>query len=370
MSPRAAGPRVVAIGYQGFGNLGDEAILTGIEQLVADQMVHFDAVICGPRVDSVAGFPAARRIRAPRLLPSLEGLRALWSADVLLLTGGGLLHDHWATIIPRYLAWIALGRALGARVVWLGVGIGPVRRRSQRLLLRLALALTAAAFVRDEASARLLGGRGSKVTVMPDPALFNHPPDRSPTSGALAIVIRGPAPAEQTSAARRASDLAVLCLATRAAGWCPTVLTMAGPSDEPFAALIRAGLRSDDDRAPVEVEFGALGPTPADALDMLSRFEAVISVRLHGVLLAAVCGIPCVPVAYDMKVRAAAEQLGIGDLVIEANRLNPSDVLAHVARAGDREVRATVASRLRGVRASRSALAHGIVASMHGRGRG
>lgn len=324
--------RLVAVGYQGFGNLGDEAILTGIEAILVDARVTVAAVVCGPEPASVVGFPSAARIVSARLLPTPAALRALWASDGLLLSGGGLIHDHWPTVIPRYLAWIALARALGKRVVWVGVGVGPIRSRSLRGLAWLARRLTNMAIVRDPSSADLLGGVGERLVVAPDPAVFNARPIRSasaPGAGELAIVIRGPTPGHRDRADTTASALVDTCEAARRRGLRPVVLTMAGRADAEFAALVRDRARARGETIPI----APLGSTPAAAMQRLASCRAVISIRLHGMILAALAGVPCVPVAYDAKVRAAATQLGIEDLVVEQGAMTADSLLERVAEA-------------------------------------
>lgn len=339
----------VALGYQGFGNVGDEAILSGIECLLDGTTVQIGAVICGPLVDGIAAMPNARRIVSRRLLPTPSGLYALWRADALVLSGGGLLHDHWWSVVPRYLAWIVLARASGARVVWLGVGIGPLRRRIQGWLARLALRLTHVALVRDPRSAELLGGPSDRVHTIPDPSLFNDVPEEEAEPRSLGVVARGPTPSDRAAFGRRASALAAICVLAHRRGWRPMLLTMAGRTDEAFADEVQRRAARKGLQLPKE----SLGPPPAAALRRLATFEAVVSVRLHGVLLASLAGTPCVPVAYDPKVEHAADALGIRDLVITPDEGDPERTLDLLDRAMSHETRATVATRVREARARR-----------------
>ena len=364
-----SGPRrLLAIGYQGFGNLGDEAILTGMEALLADVPVTVSAVVCGPQPGSVVGFPSARRITSARLLPTPAALRALWASDGLLLSGGGLIHDHWQSVIPRYLAWIALARVLGKRVVWVGVGVGPIRRGWQRVLARVARRLTALALVRDVASADLLGGVRDGLEVMPDPAVFNERPMRAAgagTTGQLAIIIRGPAPGQRELADALAAALVDTCAAAGQRGLDPVVLAMAGRADDGFVARVR---RRAQERG-MEIPITALGPTPAAAMERLAACRAVISVRLHGVLMAALAGVPCVPVAYDAKVRAAAAQLGIEELAVALEDVTPDRLLASVTEAMEPGRQDRVETMLDAMRGQR-ALVAGRVAAALGNGSG
>jgi polysaccharide pyruvyl transferase WcaK-like protein len=88
---------------------------------------------------------------------------------------------------------------------------------------------------------------------------------------------------------------------------------MAGARDAAFAAAVAAAVEvRTSDRPPVE----PLSIYPLSALHRLSELELVISMRLHGVILAALAGTPCVPLVYDLKVGAIAEQLNLGDVAV------------------------------------------------------
>jgi len=322
--------RVVALGYQGFANVGDEAILTGIETLLGDQPVTVIAIVCGPTPQTVVAFPAARRISSPRLLPTAAALRALWKADGLILSGGGLIQDYWMSVMLRYLAWIVLARALGKHVVWVGVGVGPLRRRSARVIARLSARLSTLALVRDPLSLDLIGGARAGVGVVPDPALFNSSPSHVEDRGnELPIIVRGPAPSATGEAGSLADIVVDLCVAARQRGWHPVLLTMAAHMDAAFVAEIRvAAARREED-----VEIKELGPSPAAAIERLAGSHGSVAVRLHGLLLSAVAGVPCVPVAYDAKVRSAAVELGIGDLVVDPTAMTAEGVLDRLEMA-------------------------------------
>lgn len=363
LGPGRRASRLLAIGYQGFANLGDEAILTGIEALLGETQT-VAAVICGPRPESVAAFPEARRISAPRLLPNGPALRSLWRSDALVLTGGGLIHDHWASIIPRYLGWIVLARLFGKRVVWLGVGVGPIRRRSHRLLARLARRLTTLALVRDAASAALVGGASARVGVVPDPALYNGPVigERRRRHEELAIIVRGPTPAHADDAERLAAIFADAYLVAAGRGWRPVLMTMAGPADEPFVARITRHLAGRGEQAQAE----PLGPTPRAAIERLASVDAAISVRLHGLLLASVAGVPCVPVAYDAKVEAAAGELGIGDMVVDPAVMTPELLLDRLDDARSTERRRGVAERMDEIRRGMPEVAQRVADALEG----
>ena len=117
--------RAAIVGFAGFGNLGDEAIAAGIDALLGTSSLEVTTVFGGPRLAESPAFPRAVRLASWRLLPTLPALRRLRGIDVLLVGGGGLLNDHWPAVVPRYVSWMIAGRLAGARVAWVGVGVGP-----------------------------------------------------------------------------------------------------------------------------------------------------------------------------------------------------------------------------------------------------
>ncbi len=349
--------RVATVGFQGFGNLGDEAILTGIEAALGDG-VRAVAVFSGPRPQTIAAFPSAPRIVTWRHLPGIRAVRALRRADLLLLAGGGLFNDHWTGVIPRYCAWVLAARLAGARVAWVGVGVGPIRRGWLRAVARLAARMSHVVLVRDDESAALLG-RSVRVGVVSDPAVFNDPPD--PRRGdELGVVVRAPTPSGQGHRARLVEALAATAVAAAADGMRPVILTMGGPRDDPFAEEVRAATAA---MGLSGVASEPLGPTPAAALDRLSCLSAAVTVRLHGLVLAALADVPAVAIAYDAKVGLAAERLGLGDLVVPLETVSGPTLSALVRSATTDARRLALRDRVAQLRDERAAVAAMVIAA-------
>ena len=131
-------------------------------------------VFAGGR-DRVVGFPDAARVRTARHLPTIAAWRALRHADALVISGGGLINDYWPAVIPRYVAWCLVGRLAGCRVIWIGAGVGPIRRRPWRWLA--GLAFHGQPRRPGPGSARPRAGSGAAiggatVRVIADPAFF------------------------------------------------------------------------------------------------------------------------------------------------------------------------------------------------------
>ena len=343
--------RAVALGYQGFGNVGDEAILAGIEELLSDSRVEVVAVVGGH--EPIPAFPAARRIVTRRMRPNLASLRALSRARLLLVSGGGLLHDHWVTVVPTYLAWMLLARLTGTRVVWVGVGVGPLDRPILRRMAGWALRLAACVTVRDPESALFVARIAPrvKVTVVPDPALLMSPPAARPRSG-IGFVVRGPTPGRDGEIDEMIVGLASAAADAGAGKGDVRLLTFGGPRDRAFADAVRGLAAQDGTTLPIE----ELGPDPRQALEVLAGLEAVVTVRLHGLLLAALAGTPAVPIAYDDKVASMARQLGLDEACQPVTGLTGHGITAALASVQTAKQQELVAGRLSEIRSNAALL--------------
>lgn len=335
----------VAVGYQGFGNLGDEAILAGMEVLLAQTPVRVVCVLGGNRAP-IPAFPLAQRIVGRRLLPGPRSIRAIARSRVVLVSGGGLLNDHYAPVVPRYLAWACLGRLMGKRVVWVGVGVGPLRHRVFRWLAGLALRVSNTVLVRDESSAALALAIGGRVDgVMPDPALFLDPPAATLPGDRLAVVVRAPTRERSSLADQLSEALAGLIAADRRPA---TVYTFAGERDGAFASAI---VDTAAKLGAVRTSFEALSADPYAGLCRLAGASAVVSVRLHGMLLAAIAGRPFVAVGYDDKVFSVAAELDATSCVVPLAEVTADRLAATLAVAESDVERQRVAARVSVLRA-------------------
>ncbi len=339
-------PRLVAVGFQGFGNVGDEAILCGLERLL-EGAASFDAIIAGT-VAPVWGAPGARRVHPWKLMPTPAAMRLIRRSDGLVISGGGLVNDYWPVVIPRYLAWVLAARLMGRPVVWAGVGVGPVRRAPWRILGGLAFALSTSVLVRDRASE--LAARGllpaAVVAVAADPAFAMEVPPRAGGSG-VGFIVRSPAPGDEIHLERLVDSLASVVLALHARGEQVEILTMHASEDGAMTAALYAAL---SDEARQTVAMRPLPPDPHQAAVALGAYKVLVSSRMHGLILGALVGVPSVAIVVDAKVAAAADLLGLSDVAIPLAEVTPRRVDEAIAILADPRRAEQLAERLRGQR--------------------
>lgn len=329
-------------GYYGFGNAGDEAVLAGIvaglrrEGWAIDEADRADESGKRSRSPSLAGGTPRLHVTVisgdPERTRQWHGLnavsrsdwRGVWrlagEADAWIFGGGSLLQDVTSRFtLPYYWAVVRLAQRR-TPVLFHAQGIGPLKRWTSRLLVRRLLRRMRRISVRDEASARLaraLAGERCPVVVGADPVWLLPAPSAAARRAALTAAIRrtgGALPGEWIGVALRPWD-GWDALVPRLAGGLREVAGQAGAGvllvpmhdgiDEPVARALQAELAA----AGVLAAVGGAGAPPSERMSLLGACRIVVAMRLHALLFAAAQGVGGVALAYDPKVKAAAERL-------------------------------------------------------------
>jgi polysaccharide pyruvyl transferase CsaB len=291
--------RLVLLGYFGFGNAGDEAILAAEVAALRSTMgvaTEFVVVSGDPgRTESQHGLPAVARTDVAGLA------RAIRECDGVVAGGGSLLQDVTSARPVAYYAGVMLAaRALRKPVFVYAQGLGPLCRRFNRRLAGAALRSASYVSMRDEharALAEKLGVR--EIELVPDPALGIHDelPAGGRVPGRLAVALRpwhgsdGPtgwlaALRDVLAELRRDADVHLVAF-------------HAGQDVQ-----LAQKLAADIGAVPVVAPDGPRAATAA-----LAGASAVLGMRLHALVLAAALGRPFVALSYDPKVASFAAQV-------------------------------------------------------------
>ena len=278
------------IGWASHGNLGDDACLDGLQQLCGDVTV--------------------RQTRDPR-------------SPVVVLGGGTLIYGD-AFLEPALKAV-----EHGARLAVFGTGVDlhvplarwePRRREAWARVLR-AATLVGVRGLRSLVAVRALGVR--RTLVIGDPALSvcaTRPPDPAGHDRTLVLVNGG---SDFPPEGGRAPLTAVL-------GELVEWLLDAGRRVE-YLPLRKNDLAHG---RPL-IERFRLPVAPLDLAAVLQRIRAahlVVSLRLHGAVLAAGCGVPAVSLAYRAKCFDFAESVGLGDYCLPTAGLDSRRLCDAVGR--------------------------------------
>jgi len=290
---------VLLCGYYGEHNLGDDALLAALLRQLPSSLTPLVTAYDRVEVEERHGVATVQR-RSPKAV-----LAALGRSDALVFGGGSLLQDATSfQSLLYYGALIAAARLQGKPVVLWAQGLGPLRRRRSRLLVRSLLPLLTAVSWRDADSAAL----GQRLGLVADhgvDAVWSLPREQwLGRGGPLVVAWR---PTDQLQGDRWQPYLKALeTLAQtldREVLWVPFHLDQ---DRNLLADLIAAGSLPEG-LAQRSRQVDAL--TPREAMALFRSAGLVIAMRLHALILAALSGAPVAALSYDPKVQACAAQI-------------------------------------------------------------
>ena len=335
--------RSIAIsGYYGFGNVGDEAVLSGIvasltERCPEAQLVAFSA---DPAVtEQLHGIRAVSRSNPAEVLGTLR------HCDLLISGGGSLLQDVTsARSLCYYLAVIWLAKKLGKKTMVYAQGIGPVTRPRSRKLVRSILNRVDVITVRDAASKECLEElqvNRPEISVTADPS-FGMTPVAPEEADALL----------RAAGATQHTPLIGVCLRPwkDEPEWLPAISQgLDAAAARIGATLVFLPMQLDQDlRMSVEVASKMNSRSavlagrmiPAQALAVVSKLDLLVGMRLHALIFAASSRVPFVGIAYDPKVDAFVRAVRRESPLI-LNDITAAQVTAEIIRAWDNRLELT-----------------------------
>ena len=320
----AVGRRVLIVGYYGRGNPGDEALMEAAVRAVL-------GAGCVPVVatDDPSSVPPGVGTVPRTAFFGLWALRAVSLCDAVLFGGGGIFQDATSLRSLLFYANLALrAKARRKSLFLLAQGVGPLRRRISRRLVKEVFEAADMADVRDERSRDLLveiGVSPSKVTVSAD----------------LSFLLAGEGSGLRVE---RRKGIALFPRAVKEREALMAVAEGVAKAAEDLGLPLRLVpfQRRMDERS-VE-EMATLAPRakrclpPSDwraAAGEVASSELAVCVRLHALAFAAMSGTPAVAIPYDPKVEALAEYLGV-PCTTDLRRVSSSEVYQAVIGAWEK----------------------------------
>lgn len=310
-------------GYYGFYNVGDEAILEAIISAFHRFQPDVELIVfsADPRhTRETHGVEAVHRTHLPSII------RVLRRADLLVSGGGGLLQDVTGPrSVPYYLGIMELAMLMGTKVAVYAQGMGPLRHRWSRLWVRRVLSRVDWLSVRDETSAQFLTKLGLKreVRLTADPVYFLEPAGakevhafwkahgvkKSRMEPLVGIALR-PYPGETEFDQRLLQIIKKSCNYLQSEFGARLVyLPYHLEKDLPLARTLAA-------LSPAQGLIFENSLTTREALELMGGLDLLIGMRLHALMLAAICGVPFVALPYDPKVNAFLDFMGAHNYIM------------------------------------------------------
>ncbi len=344
-------------GYYGFGNTGDEAILTAM-------LAHLRALQPDLRVTVTSGEPektAARYdVKAILWSHALGILEAIRGADMVIIGGGGLFQDYWG-VDPNALlsdnhsglsfyATSAILASLYAKPLMLyAVGAGPLLSRHGKLFTKAICDAAQIITVRDGGSRLLLESLAvpaAKIHLTADP-VFALPWSK---------------PAAPKSTARKIGvSLRNWNIDVDAGFWQSEVATaldrflQAEPVDIEFFPFQKLSGEIENDVAVsrrvrdlmqhqnrvhiVEEEL-----SPAGLAARMAECGLIVGMRLHAIIFGMLANVPVIALSYDPKVDQLMQRVKLPHLCIDIKSIENTHLtrLMREALRNAAELRATI----------------------------
>jgi polysaccharide pyruvyl transferase CsaB len=350
---------VLIAGYYGFGNVGDEAILSAMLASLRARRKGLKFIVASGNPTETS---AQHNVRSVYWKDIEALLSAANECDLILLGGGGVFQDYWG--VPHNSAltsshWgISYCSAVGMLAVLsqkpfaiYSVGVGPLLSEEGRLLTRSTFDLANLRVVRDTESRGILGSLGVQeegVLVLPDPA-FTLLPD--PESAAEILKTYGIDPKER----------AVLGVCIRnwlegeaSDGWkkrlaaaldqflenhnvqvlfIPFQVHAHDLENDHSVALEVTAMMKNRDRACILPE----SYPPAITGGLISQCAFIVGMRLHSLIFAVNAGIPSLALVYDPKVRNLMESLRLSEFAVDLQSMETEQLSAMLDSAWNQQ---------------------------------
>lgn len=298
-------------GYYGFNNLGDEAILEAMIRSISsmDENVELTVLTATPELTSrELGISAVHRSKL------FSVLRAVAGTDVLISGGGSLLQDTTSKrSIHYYLAVIIFGLMFRKPVMLYSHGIGPVTKASNRRIMKWVLSRVDAITVRETNSRQDLIEMGvdpDKIHVTADPVVDMEKIEKDTGRRILCEAF-----------GKKAFDRPVIGLSMRTKDFSTEAnrqklkKLIQSLSQSHELVMIPFHLKEDLEICLWAKELGiAVIDREYKAREIMSvveNLDALIGVRLHSLIFAAVAEVPILGISYDPKIDYFLETLGL-----------------------------------------------------------
>jgi len=354
-TPHPQTKRVALFGLFGCGNLGNDASLTAILDLLHRQIPDASITCICPAPEVVQRTHGVRALRLglqdsdatpagklakflPTRLANLVRVMRCREFDLLIFPGTGILDDFGAspwTLPLSILVWCGAMRLHGGQVAFVSIGAGPIHHPLTRIFMKQAARLANYRSYRDVVSKDFMDSLGLDVRgdeVFPDLAFslptadqLDLPEGREPVVGLSLMSYYGwrhdrEAGREIHRSYMRKMESFVRWLLSR--GYRVRFL-MSDQADKAAADELIAMLAARSPAPPAEALVADVAHSLHDVMRQVAETELVVATRFHSVVSALMHGKPVISIGYAKKNDALLSEMGMGKFTQNIEDLDP-----------------------------------------------
>lgn len=317
-------------GWFGSGNLGDEAILQGVNKIFTEKIpeARLIALSTNPGYTFEQTGVRAVQIESPKkfVCNMNRYLKLFREVDAHILSGGTPFYDY--SHLSR-LIHMGLPAFNNRKIFCFGVGCKPINTFKGRKITSLILKNTAMISTRDTPSKQILQSLFRReyqpITVTGDSSLMLNPAKVERENGLILFCPRRLDENNRILYHQEIEDTTIKKIRLMQANLADRLIGEGYKvSFIPFHCVF-----PDDDREEINVirqlmqHKAELLPRPKntnEALEVIGRAYLLVGLRLHSLILASLQGTPFVSINYDIKIKGFMRHMYCSDYFIEVNQ--------------------------------------------------
>lgn len=311
--------KVIISGYYGFGNIGDEAILTSIVDTIRNSKPNTEFVVLSSNTSytsDMLNVKAINRLNIPSIIFELL------SADLFISGGGGLMQDVTGPAsVSYYGGLLKIAQMMNVNTMVYAQGIGPLSKNININITKNIFNKVDAITVRDNTSYNDLiemGVNKNKIQVTADPALLLDSISKSEVENIfyesgidlkmpiIGIAIR---PWHSWYERQLKAFTSIIYQLAKKYNMQIVLIPFQLSSDLWMAREAETcfKLRPESD---VKITVLERELNPKQMMGVIGKISMIIGMRLHALIMAAAQNVPSVGIAYDPKVKHFSDLAG------------------------------------------------------------
>jgi len=304
-------------GYYGFRNIGDDALLMSIINDLKRYKPDIRLMILSKDPVGTAKDFHVASISRVSMLRIYKGMK---NARAFIYGGGNLLQDNTSTrSLFFYLSTVWLAKKLNLKIMFYANGIGPLKKRMNRLITKKIMNQVDVITLREELSfeelksldigkPRILLTSDAAFTVADDRKSFNTDILRllnlKNGKPLLGISLRKYPGHEKVEHEKYESAIAqaIDSMVSKHGAW-PVFFPMQHPDDVPILENVAAKMKNECTIVKEKLSI-------YETFDLISEMHMLLGMRLHALVFAAVAAVPMVGLVYDPKIQGFLDYIG------------------------------------------------------------
>ena len=286
--------KIVVSGYYGFGNFGDELILSVLVQHLKELGTEIIVLSSNPNKTSKEHFVNAVQSFN---IHQVSGL--IKQSDVLISGGGSLLQDVTSIKSLIYYLWVIFTALRYKKdVIIFAQGIGPINNKIAQFITKLILKKCKYISVRDEKSQKLLQSWSIKSDLLCDP-IFSMKLNSTKSTGMIGVQLRD-FPSMNDALLKKLARQISKDFSDKKI----KILSLQEKFDKEVCIKFENMLKTINPEIKTEI-------VNDNIIYNIFELEYLIGMRFHALIVALKAGIKCAGINYDIKVENLAKSAQI-----------------------------------------------------------